>query len=138
MDFIHASARNINKSASIQSTADAERLPLKLIQLDVTDDRSVKDAVQKIVLEKGRIDVLVNNAGYGLFGAFEDLAMDEIKAQFETNFFGVIRARSKGTCTYLIMRSNSFDKTLAACSIITKTVISLICTTRNLWKKLLN
>jgi len=41
------------------------------------------------VLEKGRI--LVNNAGYGLFGAFEDLSLDEIKAQFETNFFGVIR-----------------------------------------------
>jgi NAD(P)-dependent dehydrogenase (short-subunit alcohol dehydrogenase family) len=89
--YTYASARNINRSASLQSIVDAERLPLKLIQLDVTDDRSVKDAVQKIVLEKGRIDVLVNNAGYGLFGAFEDLLMDEIKAQFETNFFGVIR-----------------------------------------------
>ena len=41
--------------------------------------------------ENGRIDVLVNNAGYGLFGAFEDLSLNEIKAQFETNFFGVIR-----------------------------------------------
>jgi NAD(P)-dependent dehydrogenase (short-subunit alcohol dehydrogenase family) len=89
--YTYASARNINKSASLQSTADAERLPLKLIQLDVTDDSSVNGAVEKIVSEKGRIDVLVNNAGYGLFGAFEDLSVDEIKAQFETNFFGVIR-----------------------------------------------
>src|SRR5919206_4736770 len=89
--YTYASARNINKSASLQSTADAERLPLKLIQLDVTDDRSVKAAVEQIVSEKGRIDVLVNNAGYGLFGAFEDLSVDEIKAQFEPNFFGVIR-----------------------------------------------
>ena len=89
--YTYASARNTNKSANLQSTADAERLPLKLIQLDVTDDRSVKAAVEEVVSEKGRIDVLVNNAGYGLFGAFEDLSVDEIKAQFETNFFGVIR-----------------------------------------------
>jgi len=89
--YTYASVRNINKSASLESIANAERLPLKLIQLDVTDDSSVKDVLEKIVLEKGRIDVLVNNAGYGLFGAFEDLSLDEIKAQFETNFFGVIR-----------------------------------------------
>jgi NAD(P)-dependent dehydrogenase (short-subunit alcohol dehydrogenase family) len=89
--YTYASARNIDKSASLQSIAGAERLPLKLIQLDVTDDSSVKDALEKVVLEKGRIDVLVNNVGYGLFGAFGDLSLDEIKAQFETNFFGVIR-----------------------------------------------
>jgi NAD(P)-dependent dehydrogenase (short-subunit alcohol dehydrogenase family) len=88
--YTYASARNIDKS-SLQSIAEAERLPLKPIQLDVTDDRSVKAAVEKIVSEKGRIDVLVNNAGYGLFGAFEDLSLDEIKAQFDTNFFGVVR-----------------------------------------------
>ena len=89
--YTYASARNIDKSSSLQSIAEAERLPLKPIQLDVTDDSSVKAAVEKIVSEKGRIDILVNNAGYGLFGAFEDLSLDEIKAQFETNFFGVVR-----------------------------------------------
>jgi NADP-dependent 3-hydroxy acid dehydrogenase YdfG len=60
-------------------------------QLDITDDTSVKNAIQAISLETGRIDVLVNNAGYGLNGAFEDLAMDEIKTQYETNVFGLIR-----------------------------------------------
>src|SRR5204863_1539145 len=58
---------------------------------DVTDDASVKDTVQTILSEIGRIDVLVNNAGYVLSGAFEDLTMDEIKAQYETNVFGLIR-----------------------------------------------
>jgi NAD(P)-dependent dehydrogenase (short-subunit alcohol dehydrogenase family) len=89
--YTYASARNIDKSASLESIANTEKLPLKLIQLDVIDDSSVNEAVEKIVSEKGRIDVLVNNAGYALFGAFENLSLDEIKAQFETNFFGVIR-----------------------------------------------
>jgi NAD(P)-dependent dehydrogenase (short-subunit alcohol dehydrogenase family) len=67
-------------------------LPIRIKQLDVTGDASVKNAVEAISSETGgRIDVLVNNAGYGLNGAFEDLSMDEIKAQYETNFFGLIR-----------------------------------------------
>ena len=89
--YTYASGRNIDKSSNLQSIAEAERLPLKPIQLDVTNDSSVKAAVEKIGSEKERIDVLVNNAGYGLFGAFEDLSLDEIKTQFETNFFGVVR-----------------------------------------------
>lgn len=60
-------------------------------QLDVTDYKSVNNGVQAIVSEAGAIDVLVNNAGYGLSGAFEDLAMEEVKDQYETNIFGVIR-----------------------------------------------
>src|SRR6476469_7073584 len=58
--YTYASARNINKSANLQSTADSERLSLKLIRLDVTDDGYVKAAFEKIVSEKRRIDILVN------------------------------------------------------------------------------
>jgi NAD(P)-dependent dehydrogenase (short-subunit alcohol dehydrogenase family) len=88
----YATMRNLNKSGNIKSVAYKEKLPLKIVQLDVTDDGSVKNAMQSIIAEASRIDVLVNNAGYPLNGAFEDLAMDEIKAQYETNLFGVIRA----------------------------------------------
>jgi len=88
----YATMRNLNKSGNIKSVAYKEKLPLKIVQLDVTDDGSVKNAMQSIISEDSRLDVLVNNAGYPLNGAFEDLAMDEIKAQYETNLFGVIRA----------------------------------------------
>ena len=87
----YATMRNLNKSENIKSVATKENLPIHINQLDVTDDISIKNAVQSILSEVGRIDVLVNNAGYALNGAFEDLTMDEIKAQFETNLFGVIR-----------------------------------------------
>jgi NAD(P)-dependent dehydrogenase (short-subunit alcohol dehydrogenase family) len=88
----YATMRNLNKAEDIKSAATKGNLPLHVKQLDVTDDASVKNAVESISSETGgRIDVLVNNAGYGLNGAFEDLALDEIKAQYETNVFGLIR-----------------------------------------------
>jgi NAD(P)-dependent dehydrogenase (short-subunit alcohol dehydrogenase family) len=88
----YATMRNLEKSKNITEIANTEKLPLQVVQLDVNDDRSVKNAIDKIVAAQiKRIDVLVNNAGYGLFGALEDTSIEEIKAQFETNFFGVIR-----------------------------------------------
>ncbi len=75
----------------ITSISKNENLPLQVIQLDVNDDKSVVNAINRIVEEKGRIDVVINNAGYALVGALEETSMDEIKAQFETNFFGAIR-----------------------------------------------
>jgi NAD(P)-dependent dehydrogenase (short-subunit alcohol dehydrogenase family) len=87
----YASMRNLKKSDELLNIAAKERIPLKVIQLDVNDDSSVNDAIDTIVKENGGIDVLVNNAGYDLFGSLEELAIDEIKAQFETNFFGLIR-----------------------------------------------
>jgi NAD(P)-dependent dehydrogenase (short-subunit alcohol dehydrogenase family) len=87
----YATMRNIEKSADIQEIANKERLPLQVIQLDVNDDASIRNSIKRVERESERIDVLVNNAGYGLVGAFEDLSVEEIKSQFETNFFGVIR-----------------------------------------------
>lgn len=86
----YATMRNLDKSSIVKAAADKEQLPIKVVQLDVTDDHSVKDAIRAIVSEAKRIDILVNNAGFGVVGAFEDLSIDEIKDQYETNVFGLI------------------------------------------------
>jgi|ERR671933_87792 NAD(P)-dependent dehydrogenase (short-subunit alcohol dehydrogenase family) len=88
----YATMRKIEgKTNQITDIAKTENIPLKVLQLDVDNDKSVLDAVNKIVTENVRVDVVVNNAGYALVGALEQTSMDEIKAQFETNFFGAVR-----------------------------------------------
>jgi short-subunit dehydrogenase len=62
-----------------------------LLHLDVTSEQSVADAVQSVLQQAGRIQVLVNNAGYAVAGAVEETSVEEARQQFETNFFGVMR-----------------------------------------------
>ncbi len=87
----YATMRNMSKSNGLREIASKEKIPLNVAQLDVNDDLSVNTAIDKIVRENGRIDILVNNAGYDLFGSLEESSLEEIKQQFETNVFGVIR-----------------------------------------------
>ncbi|MGA7369803.1 MAG: SDR family oxidoreductase [Nitrososphaeraceae archaeon] len=89
----------------MESVAAKEGLPIHVVELDVTDDKSVQNAIHEIVSNGDRIDVLVNNAGYALTGALEDLSMDEIKAQYETNLFGLIRVTNS---VLLTMRRQGF------------------------------
>jgi NAD(P)-dependent dehydrogenase (short-subunit alcohol dehydrogenase family) len=88
----YASMRNLKKGDELMKIASQETIPLKVIELDVNDNVSVNDAMDTILKQNGRIDVLVNNAGYSVFGSLEELSLEEIKDQFETNFFGAVRA----------------------------------------------
>jgi NAD(P)-dependent dehydrogenase (short-subunit alcohol dehydrogenase family) len=89
--YTYATMRNLNKAKEIIENAKNNSLPLKVLELDVTSDRSVSESIADIYRESGRIDVIVNNAGYALVGAVEDLSMEELRAQLETNFFGAVR-----------------------------------------------
>jgi NAD(P)-dependent dehydrogenase (short-subunit alcohol dehydrogenase family) len=89
--YTYATMRDTLKSDKIEKIASKENLPLEVLSMDVDNDDSVRNAIEKIIDEKQKIDILVNNAGYGLFGALEDISIEEIKKQFETNLFGAIR-----------------------------------------------
>ena len=89
--YTYATMRDRLKTDKIEKIANKENLPLEVLSMDVDNDDSVRNAIHKIIDEKKKIDILVNNAGYGLFGALEDISIEEIKNQFETNLFGAIR-----------------------------------------------
>ena len=74
-----------------ESIADLEAKGCRVLALDVTDEGSMRAAVDRVVAEEGRVGALVNNAGYSQSGAVETIAMDALRRQFETNVFGLVR-----------------------------------------------
>jgi NAD(P)-dependent dehydrogenase (short-subunit alcohol dehydrogenase family) len=104
---VFASARNRN------DVADLERGDLHALSLDVTDTASIAAAVEAAVARAGRLDALVNNAGYAQYGAAEDVSAEEWRAQFDVNFFGTLEVtraalpalRSAGRGTIVMVSS---------------------------------
>ena len=89
--YTYATMRNVVKGDKIKEIAQKENLKIEVLKLDVESDSSVKSAIKQILDKHQRIDILVNNAGWGLWGCVEDVSIDEFKAQFETNFFSIVR-----------------------------------------------
>jgi NAD(P)-dependent dehydrogenase (short-subunit alcohol dehydrogenase family) len=83
--------RNAANSAEIRALARRESLPLHVLELDVTDDASVERAVRAAIELAGRIDVAINNAGYGLVGLTEAVTLEQAERIMDTNFFGSVR-----------------------------------------------
>jgi NADP-dependent 3-hydroxy acid dehydrogenase YdfG len=86
-DRVAAAARNI---ASLDGLKDKYDDKLLALSLDVGDKKAVDAAVEKAHKQFGRVDIVINNAGYGLFGAIEEVSEAEARAQIETNLFGAL------------------------------------------------
>src|SRR3954454_983078 len=83
--------RNPANAPQLQQLADKENLPLTVKTMDVLDDEAVNRVVEMVNAKEGGIDVLINNAGVGCFGSTEELSMDIIRRDMETNYFGTVR-----------------------------------------------
>ena len=89
--YTYATMRNTAKGDKLKELSSKESLKINVLELDVDNENSAKTAIKHILDQKQRIDVLVNNAGWALWGCVEDVSVDEFKTQFETNFFSIIR-----------------------------------------------
>lgn len=88
---VHAGVRNPATATDLTQAIETQKLPIRLVTLDVDDTASATRAVGEVLGRSGRIDVLVNNAGIGGGGPIADVPVDWAKMLFETNYFGVIR-----------------------------------------------
>ena len=86
-----ASMRDTSKAEELKKSANKENIPITVIDLDVDNEASIVEAIKKVISDANRIDVLVNNAGYGQYGCTEDVSIDDFRKQFETNFFSIVR-----------------------------------------------
>jgi NAD(P)-dependent dehydrogenase (short-subunit alcohol dehydrogenase family) len=83
--------RNAKHASELRELARKESLALHVLELDVTDDVSVERAVRAAIQQAGRIDVAINNAGYGLFGVTEAVTTEQAQRIMDVNFFGAVR-----------------------------------------------
>src|SRR5207247_10834401 len=86
-----AAGKNAPASEALRALAQRERLTLQIVEIDVTDDASVEGAIAVILETTGRLDMVVNNTGVSYSGPLEAFTLEQIRQQFETNVFSVLR-----------------------------------------------
>ena len=100
-----ATMRDLSRRGELDAAAAKAGVELDVLALDVNDPASIERCVAEVIRRRGQVDVLVNNAGFGMGGTVFDLTMDELRAQMETNFFGAV-ALSKAVLAPMIARKS--------------------------------
>jgi NAD(P)-dependent dehydrogenase (short-subunit alcohol dehydrogenase family) len=88
---VFAAGRSSEKRQELDRLAHNEKIPVRTLEMDVTDNLSVEIGVEFVLEKGGGIDVLINNAGVGYMAVVEELRLEDMRKQFETNLFGVLR-----------------------------------------------
>jgi len=116
-----ASMRDLERRARLDEAAASSHVTgqLDVRRLDVTDFAAVPKFVEQVVRDYGRIDALVNNAGFAVAGFAEDMKLDEIRLQFETNFFGQVALTQAvlPTSAASARDTSSWSRPLADCTV---------------------
>lgn len=113
---VYAAARRVERMEPLKEFG------VNILKMDVTDEESMKQGVEAVFQAEGRIDVLVNNAGYGYFGAIENVSLEEARRQVEVNVFGLARLTQ---LVLPIMRAQGSGRIINTSSIAGKMVIYL-------------
>jgi NAD(P)-dependent dehydrogenase (short-subunit alcohol dehydrogenase family) len=92
---VFAGGRNAERIAALQQFANERKLPVAAMELDVCDDRSVDRAVEAIEKTAGGVEVLINNAGIAIAAVMEEITLPDLRRQFETNYFGLVRVSQR-------------------------------------------
>jgi NAD(P)-dependent dehydrogenase (short-subunit alcohol dehydrogenase family) len=87
---VYAGVRSPDTADNLKAAIAEQDGAISLLEIDVTDEASIKNAIGNVLSAEGRIDVLVNNAGIGGGGSVEEVPMDRVRKIFETNFFGLV------------------------------------------------
>ncbi|HLW71605.1 MAG TPA: SDR family oxidoreductase [Candidatus Binataceae bacterium] len=88
---VYATMRRPQATPELAAIARSEKLPIKILPMDVDDDQSVNDTIANVLAEAGQVDALVNNAGIHASGAIEEIPLSDFRRVMETNYFGALR-----------------------------------------------
>jgi NAD(P)-dependent dehydrogenase (short-subunit alcohol dehydrogenase family) len=106
--IVYGAARRIEKMKALENQG------IHILKLDVSDNESIESCIKEIISKFGQLDVLVNNAGFGTYGALEDVPIEEARYQFEVNLFGLARLTQ---LTLPFMRKHEYGKIVNISSI---------------------